>query len=152
MTLRVEFDSWWEAQALWPMIHVFLKQGAREGSSERIGVKVRHQRLEARLLLRDPFVLCHFLIELMKPKRKYPIHSLPHFPLVSKVMQKKGKGYNSSNCQESAQWNREEMQNILVTLKVAVYSLWWEVRDDEKRPHWCQKCKGCKATEEGEGR
>ena len=50
---------------MWPMIHVFLKGGR--------GLRgVRHQRLEARLLLRAPFVLCHFLIELMKPKRKYP--------------------------------------------------------------------------------
>ena len=132
MTLRVEFDSWW-AQALWPMIHVFLLGFPSERG---LGVKVRHQRLEARLLLRAPFVLCHFLIELMKPKRKYPS---THFrPGVGENLKGVSKVYAKRVVSNwVAQCNREEMQNILVTVKLQCIHC--DEKSGMRRPHWCAK-------------
>ena len=73
---------------------------------ERIGSQSQASKTWGSFSFKSPICLMSFPDRADEAQTKIPIHSLPHFPLISKVMQKKG--YNSSNCH----WS-EPLENVI---------------------------------------
>ena len=129
MTLRVEFDSWRGSS-------IVANDSCLPQGRERIE-RSQASKTWGSFTFKSPICLMSFPDRADEAQTKIPIHSLPA-RLGGKSERRVSKVYAKRVVSNwVAQCNREEMQNILVTVKLQCIHC--DEKSGMRRPHWCAK-------------